>query len=328
MKKRLFNFLVAALAILMGGYSCSNGEVDLCHVEQFTKAKPVWAEGREKEKNLTLSFREIVDASFVGSAYIRIAASCNYRLTVNGEFVSHGPCVAAHDFYRIDCLDLEPYMKWGKNIIAIEVAGYNDDNYYLLNQPSFLQAEVELNGDVVAATGEQFKAYELGQRKQDVREFSFQRPYVEHYILSPDYRAWMTDAEWTPQVEPQKLVEQSAKTLIARHVDYPDYTIHQAQKMENGVYKYKSNSTGFIGAKLTVEEKAKIRFAFDELLSDDGHVNGSRFGCYCYLTYELEPGEYTLEAYEPNTGQYVEMYVDEGKATLHEIYMRDYCGNF
>ena len=328
MKKRLFNFLVAALAILMGGYSCSNGEVDLCHVEQFTKAKPVWAEGRESEKNLTLSFREIVDASFVGSAYIRIAASCNYRLTVNGEFVSHGPCVAAHDFYRIDCLDLEPYMKWGKNIIAIEVAGYNDDNYYLLNQPSFLQAEVELNGDVVAATGEQFKAYELGQRKQDVREFSFQRPYVEHYILSPDYRAWMMDAEWTPQVEPQKLVEQSAKTLIARHVDYPDYTIHQAQKMENGVYKYKSNSTGFIGAKLTVEEKAKIRFAFDELLSDDGHVNGSRFGCYCYLTYELEPGEYMLEAYEPNTGQYVEMYVDQGKATLHEIYMRDYCGNF
>ena len=98
MKKRLFNFLVAALAILMGGYSCSNGEVDLCHVEQFTKAKPVWAEGRESEKNLTLSFREIVDASFVGSAYIRIAASCNYRLTVNGEFVSHGPCVAALDF--------------------------------------------------------------------------------------------------------------------------------------------------------------------------------------------------------------------------------------
>ncbi|MBR5876935.1 MAG: hypothetical protein IKZ11_00035, partial [Alistipes sp.] len=298
MKRYLLYSLLCVATLILVGCSLGNSKVDLCHVDSFSKAKPVWAEGRQTEKNLTLSFREVVDANFVGSAYIRIAASCNYRLTVNGEFVAHGPCVAAHDFYRVDCIDLKPYMKWGKNVIALEVAGYNDDSYYLLNQPSFLQAEVELNGDVVAATGEQFTAYDLKQRKQDVQEFSFQRPYVEHYLLSTDYRSWMTDADWQATVAPEKQAIQPAKTLIARHVDYPDYTIHKAEKMENGVYKYKSNSTGFIGAKLTVEEKSTIRFAFDELLSDNGHVNGSRFGCYCYLTYELEPGEYTLEAYE------------------------------
>ena len=328
MKRFLLYSLLCVATLILAGCSFGDSEVDLCHVNSFSKAKPMWAKGRQTEKNLTLSFREVVKANFVGSAYIRIAASCNYRLSVNGEFVAHGPCVAAHDFYRIDCIDLKPYMKWGKNVIALEVAGYNDDSYYLLNQPSFLQAEVELNGKVVAATGEQFVAYDLKQRKQDVQEFSFQRPYVEYYQLSPDYRSWMTDVDWRATVAPEMQAVQPAKTLIARHVDYPDYTIHKAEKMENGVYKYKSNSTGFIGAKLTVEEKSTIRFAFDELLSDNGHVNGSRFGCYCYLTYELEPGEYTLEAYEPNTGQYVEMFVDKGKATLHEIYMRDYCGNF
>ena len=144
---------IIATAIVAG---CTKPSIDLTEVDSFTRAKPVWAEGREVEQNLTLSFREEVKTSWVSEAYIRLAASCDYRLKVNGEFVAHGPSVAAHDFYRVDCYDIEPYLNWGTNIIAIEVAGYNDDNYYLLNQPSFLQAEVEVNGKVVAATGSEF----------------------------------------------------------------------------------------------------------------------------------------------------------------------------
>ena len=136
-------------------------------VDSFVAARPVWAEGRETEKNLTLSFRETIHAGRTASAHIRIAASTDYRLRVNGEFVAHGPCVAAHDFYRVDCYDIAPYMHRGDNIVAIEVAGYNEPSYYLLDQPSFLQAEVELNGECVAATGEAFTAYELRQRKAD-----------------------------------------------------------------------------------------------------------------------------------------------------------------
>ena len=217
--------LVLALSILA---SCNQAPtINLKECNSFTTAKPVWAKGRETERNLTLAFREVIETENIKEAYIRLTASCDYRLRVNGDFVSHGPCVAAHDFYRIDCIDLKPYMKRGKNVIAIEVAGYNDDNYYLLNQPSFLQAEVEVNGKVLAATGNEFQAYDMKQRKQDVPEFSFQRPHTEYYILSANFEEWLTNPEWQG-TEAVQLVEQPTKALLPRHVEYPDYRMHDA----------------------------------------------------------------------------------------------------
>lgn len=325
MKQNFFCGIIASIATLVLA-SCSQSSIDTSQIDSFAEAKPVWAKDRERESNLTLSFREIIKTRWTNNAYIRLTASCDYRLRINGEFVAHGPSVAAHDFYRIDCYDIKPHLKWGKNIIAIEVAGYNDDNYYLLNQPSFLQAEVEVNGEVVAATGDKFTAYDLRQRKQDVREFSFQRPHIEHYTLTPDFDAWATRKNWQAP-KAVTLVEQPAKTLLPRHVPYPDYTLHEAEKIGDGLYKFKCNSTGFLGIKIKVEEPSAIRLAFDEILSNDGHVNGNRFGCYAYITYELRPGEYSLEAFEPNTMQYVEVLTDKGSCTVEQIYMRDYCGS-
>ncbi len=242
MKRFTFCGLLAVVVSVMMG--CSEAPtIDLKECDTFVAAKPVWAEGRETERNLTLAFREVIEAGRVSEAYMRLTASCDYRLRINGEFVSHGPCVAAHDFYRVDCIDIEPYLHRGENVIAVEVAGYNDDSYYLLNQPSFLQAEVEINGEVVAATGSEFEAYDLKQRKQDVPEFSFQRPHTEYYILSADFQQWLSDAAWQG-TEAVKLVEQPTKTLLSRHVEYPDYRLHDAVAQENNIYAFECNSTG------------------------------------------------------------------------------------
>ena len=327
MKRFTFCGLLAVVMSMVMG--CSEAPtIDLKECDTFIAAKPVWAEGRETERNLTLSFREVIDAGRTSSAYIRLTASCDYRLRVNGEFVAHGPCVAAHDFYRIDCIDLKPYMKRGENIVAIEVAGYNDDNYYLLNQPSFLQAEVEINGEVVAATGsgDDFAAYDLKQRKQDVPEFSFQRPHTEYYTLAPDFEAWLTDAEWQG-AEPVKQAEQGAKAHLSRHVEYPDYTMHEAVAKENNIYAFKCNSTGFLGVKVKAEEPTRLKVRFDEVLWEDGNVNISRLGCNAYITYELEAGDYTIESFEPYTMKYVQTEVESGKCTIEGIYMRDYCNS-
>lgn len=301
-------------------------KVDLKECDTFVAAKPVWAEARETERNLTLAFREVVEAGRVNDAYVRLTASCDYRMRVNGRFVSHGPCVAAHDHYRMDCIDLKPYLQNGKNIIAIEVAGYNDDNYYLLNQPSFLQAEIEINGRVVAATGKGFKAYDLKQRKQDVPEFSFQRPHTEYYILSPDFEQWLTNADWQGG-EAVKLVEQPTKKILTRHVEYPDYRMHNACPLQDGLYAFECNSTGFLGLKVKVEEPARLQVHFDEVLGHDGKVNSRRLICNAYVIYELQPGEYTLETFEPYTMKYVQAIVESGKCSIEGIYMRDYCNS-
>ena len=316
-----YGFLATLITIVVG---CAPAEkIDLTAVDSFVEAIPVWAEGREKEKNLTLSFREVITAGRAEQAYIRIAASTDYRLRVNGEFVAHGPSVAAHDFYRVDCYDLKPYLKRGENLIALEVAGYNEPSYYLLDQPSFLQAEVEIDGEVVAATGKAFEAYDLGQRKAGVERFSFQRPFVEYYTLAPDFDAWAKCIEWTGTAV--KLVQQEAKTLLARQVEYPDYKMHKAEAQGNNIYKFACNSTGFLGAKVVVKEPAVLKLSFDELLDAEGHVDEKRLACNPYVTYNLQAGEYTLESFEPYTMQYVEAKVLSGAVEVQEIFMRDYC---
>ena len=322
MKHILHCGIFAAIISFFAGCT-SAPKIDLTAVDSFSEAIPVWAQGREKEKNLTLSFREVIPTGKVQDAYIRIAASTDYRLRVNGEFVAHGPSVAAHDFYRVDCYDLKPYLKRGENLLALEVAGYNESSYYLLNQPSFLQAEVEVNGEVVAATGKAFEAYDLGQRKADVERFSFQRPFVEYYTLTPDFEKWAKDLQW--QGTAVTLTEQEAKTLLARKVEYPDYKMHKAVAQGDNIYKFACNSTGFLGAKVVVSEPTELKIAFDELLNAEGRVDEARLICKPYVTYNLQPGEYTVESFEPYTMQYAEVKILSGKAEVQEIFMRDYC---
>ena len=317
--KRIFVVLVLACVCFV-----SKAQSEPC---SFVEAKPVWSEGRETEKNLFLSFREVVEVGRVESASIRLTASCDYRLRVNGKFVGHGPCVAAHDFYRIDAHDLKPYLRRGKNVIAVEVAGYNVPSYYLLDQPSFLQAEVEINGKVVAATGKKFKAYALGQRLADVPKFSFQRPSTEEYVLNADYLAWATKAKRQLSIKAENLVVQEHKALLARGVAYPDYRLHKATLVDKNLYKFATNSSGFLRAKVKVSKPTKLTLRFDEILGDDGRVMERRLRWKPYIIYDLQVGEYELESFEPYTMQYVEVFGDETAVVVEEISMRDYCNS-
>ena len=316
-------FWLMALAAVVS--SCRPSE-DPRQVESFTNAVPVWAEGRQTEKNLTLSFREVVKVGLKTRSEIRIAASTDYRLKVNGTFVGHGPCVAAHGFYRVDCHDLKPYLHHGENVVSVEVAGYNEPSYYLLSQPSFLQAEIRIGGKTVAWTGRDFKAYDLGNRKADVPKFSFQRPQMEYWILSPDHDTWESDTAFEYDKE-VKLVQQEPKTLIARRVAYPDYTLREAVRVPDAkaeVFSFGKDCSGFLGMEVTVKEKSRLTVDFDELLTD-GLVK-QRMSFRGYIVYEFEPGHYTVESFEPYTMQFLQTAI-EGDMTVDRVYMRDYCNS-
>ena len=269
MKKTYFLLNLLLLVVMFSSCNQASRKMNLSQIRTFHNAEPVWAAGQDTVKNQTLSFREIISANRVSSAYIRLAASTDYRLHVNGKFVAHGPCVAAHDFYRIDCYDIASFMQKGENVVAVEVAGYNEPSYYLLNQPSFLQCEVELNGKVVAATGTDFQAFELKQRKSDVPRFSFQRPFTEYYVLTPDYAEWMTQTEWEDTEHQVTLSKVEAKQFIERRVAYPDYRVHDALRLNDSIYKFECNSSGFLGIHVKVDEPSCLKVSFDELLGED-----------------------------------------------------------
>ena len=182
----------------------------------FQAARPVWPEGRDKERNLLVEFRAGFERPEAGPVILRLTGASLYRVFVNGAFAGHGPARAGHGFYRLDELDLAPHLRAGGNEVAIEVAGYNANSFYLLDQPSFLQAEIVAGGQVVAATGENgFAASLRHDRVQKVQRFSFQRPFSEVWTLPG------------PPSEPSRCTSVAAKPLAPRRVPYSAFEIRR-----------------------------------------------------------------------------------------------------
>ncbi|HOC19105.1 MAG TPA: family 78 glycoside hydrolase catalytic domain [Vicinamibacterales bacterium] len=207
----------------------------------FRAAKPVWPEGRATEMNLLVGFRAVIPAPSAGEKVVlRVAASTLYRASVNGTFVGHGPARAAHGFYRVDEWDVTAALGRGPAVVSLEVAGYNANSYYLLDQPSFLLAEVTAGDTVLAATragatksGSRktgnaerpvpFDAAILDHRVQKVQRYSFQRPFIEVYRLAPGFDRWLREPAAPFRVI--EVEEVSPKTLLPRRVPYPDFAV-------------------------------------------------------------------------------------------------------
>jgi alpha-L-rhamnosidase len=174
--------------------------------------------------NLSLGFRVVVNvkpsAESAEKTVLRIAAATIYRAWVNGRLVARGPARGPHGYYRVDMIDVSKELKSGKNVIAIEVAGYNANSYYVLDQPSFLQAELLQGATVLASTlgaGQPFESGILDYRVQKVQRYSFQRPFIEVYRLTPGSHRWITEAD-ASEASPVELAPQPVKNLLPRRV--------------------------------------------------------------------------------------------------------------
>lgn len=189
------------------------------------QAQPVWLRDRETEMNLTAGFQAVFETLPGRSVTLRLAASTRYRAWLNGAFLAHGPTRGPHGFYRVDEWDLTPFLADGKNVLAIEVAGYNVNSYAYLDQPSFLQAEVVTADSVLAATGVEgaFQAAALPERVQRVPRYSFQRAFTEVYRLSPGVDDWRLGPH--PGFGSAVLAVQPPKCLQPCHVPLPRFPI-------------------------------------------------------------------------------------------------------
>ncbi len=188
-----------------------------CARAEFAAAKPVWPAGREKQMNSFAGFYAEVEGP--EKAIVRFTGSSICRLFVNGEFIGYGPARGPHGFDRID--EWPVSLKPGANSIAIEVAGYNVNAWYLLDEPAYLQAEVVAGDRILAATGSGFSALSLPHKIKKIQRYSPQRAFAEAWRLTPDSDAWRTGAPFQPLV----LAEQPQQKFLPRIAPYPDFKL-------------------------------------------------------------------------------------------------------
>jgi alpha-L-rhamnosidase len=191
---------------------------------RFASAQPIWPVGREKEMNLLVDFWAVVELPAgvpQGDAVLRVAASSVYRAFVDSRFVGHGPAIGPHGFYRVDEWPLGA-LAAGEHVVAIEVASYNVNGFYLINQPGFVQAEVLAGERVLACTGDGgFEARILPERIQRVQRSDFQRPFVEVYAMGEDFDRWRRDPDALGKAAPCRT--QDSKKLLPRRVKLPRF---------------------------------------------------------------------------------------------------------
>ncbi len=186
----------------------------------FLKAQPVWAKGKETEKNISLLFRAELPGGV--PAKLRIAGHSDYQIFVGGSFVAQGPARAGHGFFRVDEIDLQTALTEARNLLCIVAAGYNINSFALTDQPAFLCAEVTAGGQVLAATGEKgffCTAYDV--RVQKVQRFSFQRPFAESYVLRTDSDRVFLDPDFFPPAAETECT--APKRMIPRGMPRSDY---------------------------------------------------------------------------------------------------------
>ena len=193
----------------------------------FKNAKPIWIAGREKEVHLTVQFKAIVP--FAGAANMYIATSGVYHLYVNGEFIAYGPARAGRGHFRVDEIDLTGKLTASENVVVLEVCGYNSDSYFVINQPSFVQAEIQSQGKILASTGTDFTARVHPFLYRKTQRYSFQRPQVEAYHI--DYLdTFLTDKE----LGNEPVAGTGPKKLIKRRSPYPRYELLKAEPVSAG----------------------------------------------------------------------------------------------
>lgn len=180
----------------------------------FSAARPVWPRGMERDMNRFVRFRASLPP--FSRAVLRITASTCYRAWLDNQFVGTGPARAAHGYFRVDEWPLQRSADAAAAQLLIEVAGYNVNSYYTLDQPAFLLAEViDDGGRVVAATGGgAFEAFLAPDRVREVERYSAARTFSEVFCL--DSRV--------PQ-GPVPQCEQPAVKLLARGLPYPDFAV-------------------------------------------------------------------------------------------------------
>ena len=340
---------------------------------EFRVARPVWPQGRERRMNDFVEFR----ASFEGGGgtpILRITGSSVYRIRLNGQFAGYGPARAAKGFFRVDEWPLKAVA--GRNVLTVEVSAYNCNNYYIPDQPAFLQAEIVSDGRIVAATGRDFKAYET-PRVAKCSRYSFQRAFGEAYRLSPGWKggelplavrpdvaliariAPLPDFSVTGPVRPKASTKVRRKDEIkyrtTRFVDNPRPTFKTypaasldvniwrelqhmetvSQKPAEGggatvltagtgfVFDVGFNETGFPGVSVVCRKAGRLWMAFDEILQD-GKVNPLRYGVANAVVFDLQPGTYRLEAFEPYTFRHLHLFTVDGEMELGELSVRAY----
>ncbi len=206
--------------------------------------KNVWIKKYQGEMNVKVDFTYTLQRQ-EGKTMLRVAAADVFRLTVNGKLVGYGPRRVLQGVSAINEYDISPFVQKKDGEIKVEVISYQNDGFYLADEPPFFAAEIENEGKIVCDSLD-FTAKRDFSKIQKVHRYSVQRNFVESYNLT-DKRN---------QEEELCLV----KGNELRYVDlpYPKFELRRCRLLERGTVEFLENYKTF-EIPFTIRDKVNMK---------------------------------------------------------------------
>jgi len=172
------------------------------------KAQWIWPQSYMYLVNHFAQFRRDFELPFVpAKAPFFITADKAYKLWANGRYVCRGPARGYQSHWPYDEVDLAPYLRPGKNILAVEAYNPGIDTFQYLHQTAagFLCAG-EWESFHLVSDG-QWKMRRSPAHKRTTARFSMQIDFQEHVDARLDDRTWISDpappADWRAEIFPE-----------------------------------------------------------------------------------------------------------------------------
>ena len=146
----------------------------------FNKAKWIWVEKESKPDTYGEFYDEFIWEE--GDVNCRLSCDGDYTLFVNGQYVASNQ-YGDYEWYKsYDNIDITPFLKKGKNAIAVLVWHFGVDSQRYIKAKAGLIFELQSSDSVLLASGENTlarysKAYKQGVKKLVTRQLGFSFAY-------------------------------------------------------------------------------------------------------------------------------------------------------
>lgn len=249
----------------------------------FKEAKWIWYD-KEGTQN---SFGEFYSEFCAPKATCKISCDGDYTLFINGKFAASNQYGDFEHYKSVDEINLTPYLKDGKNIIAILVWHFGKDSQRYKKYTPGLICEV-LAGDVVVfSTNEdtlcrKSSAYECGFDREITSQLGFSYKYdstkEDLWVLGQGKsfkKAYPVDkkCDFVPRPNKRLLLE----SFVSSHL--------VTEEGNNYLYDLGREYVGLLSFELEAKDSGLINISYGECL-ENGHVKrkiGARDFCVDYV---------------------------------------------
>ena len=203
------------------------------------QAKWIWSRGEKSPRNYYLCSRKEFDLDSFTKAELHITADSRYSAWINGEYIGFGPVRAFTQTWRYDTYDITPYLKPGKNAVAVLVQHYGLGTFQYLDSPGGLRAQIDIDGKVAAKTDSTWKVTEHQSYMRRVPRMACQQAWTEVFDARSEPTGWrepgFDDSKWDNPIEIDGAVWGN---LLPRDIPFlTDLAVHPTRIMESHTVK-------------------------------------------------------------------------------------------